>query len=64
MGMFGPKPGTWWTTSKKDPRFNMSGRDNVGGFMCPGNAEEAIKQKERELGVEAPDDLEFGYMKD
>lgn len=62
--MFGPKPGSWWTSSKKDPRFNLSGHDRVGGFMCPPAADEAIRAKERELGVKAPDDLEYGYMKD
>lgn len=62
--MFGPKPGTWWVASKSDPRFNMDGRDLVGGFRCPSSAREAFEAKVKELGASLPDDLEFGYMKD
>jgi hypothetical protein len=62
--MFGPKPGSWWVHSKSDPRWDCHGRDRVGGFACPPNAEAAIEAKKRELGCEPPDDLEYGYMKD
>jgi hypothetical protein len=62
--MFGPKPGSWWTESKSDPRFNLSGNGYVGGFVLPPDAVKALEQKAKELGVEIPDDLEFGYMKD
>jgi hypothetical protein len=62
--MFGPKFGSWWTESKSDPRFNMGGEGYVGGFCLPPDAEKALEAKKRELGVEIPDDLEFGYMKD
>jgi hypothetical protein len=58
------KQGSWWLKSETDPRFDASGRGIVGGFQCPEEAKAAIKQKEEELGVEAPEDLEFGYMKD
>lgn len=62
--MFGPKPGTWWLSSKSDPRWDCSGRDRVGGFMCPSDARAAIEAKKEELGCEPPEDLEYGYMKD
>ncbi len=60
------KEGTWWLKSESDPRWNCSGRDNVGMFMtveaCPPALLE-LKKKTKELGI-APKDLEFGYMKD
>lgn len=62
--MFGPKKGSWWVSSKSDPRFNCSGRGRVGGFACPAEAREFFEAKAKELGVPVPDDLEFGYMKD
>lgn len=61
--MFGPKPGSWWVSSKTDPRWNGSGHDDVGGFMMNESAEAHIKAKKKELG-KPPKDLEFGYMKD
>lgn len=32
--------------------------------MCPSDATDYIEKMKKELGEEAPDDLEFGYMKD
>lgn len=61
--MFGPKPGSWWLSSKSDPRWDCSGRDDVGGFQCPPEATAALEAKKAELG-EPPHDLEYGYMKD
>lgn len=59
------REGTWWTRSKKDPRFNMNGRGIVGMFALPEDAKVAIDKKCAELGLaEPPDDLEFEYMKD
>lgn len=56
--------GFWWVCSKKDPRFNVYGDGRVGMFACPPEAKRRIKELEEELGCEAPDDLEYGYMKD
>ncbi len=64
MSMFNVvSEGCWSISSEKDPRFNCSGSGLVGGFRCPSEAEAAIVRKERELGCERPDDLEFSYMK-
>ncbi|HEY4497079.1 MAG TPA: hypothetical protein VI432_02940 [Candidatus Paceibacterota bacterium] len=63
MGMFGPREGSWWLRSKKDPRWNTDGRAYVGGFLMP----EACRSKIDELKLrfgEPPEDLEWGYMKD
>ena len=63
MGMFGPKPGSWWIRCKSEPYWNASGTSYVGGFvMCP-EAEEAL-EKLKELYGEPPADVEWGYMKD
>jgi len=58
------KEGEWWLSSETDPRWNCSGRDYVGGFEMPAKASEALEEKKKEFGVEPPEDLEFGYMKD
>ena len=60
----GPVQGSWSIYSKKDPRWNISGRAMVGNFIMPREVEEALDQKKRELGEEPPDDLEWLYMKD
>jgi hypothetical protein len=63
--MFAPvRKGSWWVSSKSDPRFNSSGRGYVGSFTCPKEAREFFEKRAKELGVPVPDDLEFGYMKD
>ncbi len=64
MGMFGPKPGTWWVSSKSDPRWDASGRCAMlvsGGR--PKEVDEHIEAKRALLG-DPPDDLECGAMKD
>ena len=55
--------GSWWLHSEKDPRWNYSDRDIVGGFVMPMTCEAKIKELEEKFGKQ-PDDLEYGYMKD
>lgn len=66
MGLLGGivREGSWWVSSKKDPRWNTQGRGFVGGLLCPPDAESFLEEKKKELNCEPPDDLEFGYMKD
>jgi hypothetical protein len=54
MGMFGPKPGTWWVGSKTDPRWNGSGSAEVGGFAVPEEAKKHIEAMKRKLGKPRP----------
>jgi len=54
---------SWWTMSRKDPRFNIRGIGRAGFGICIGYRK-AIKDKGEELGVTIPDDLEIGYHKD
>jgi len=64
MGMFGPKMGTWWVQSKKDSRWNKSGRGE--GLVSSGGPKEMqdwIKECIEKFG-NAPDDVEYGFMKD
>jgi hypothetical protein len=64
MGMFS-KSGSWWYSSKADPRWNMEGRVAVMMVMCGvPEADEALAAKKKELGEEPPADLVFGCMKD
>jgi len=65
MGMFGPKSGSWWLSSKKDPRWNGSGSTDCLLFSAgpPPEVEAHLEQKRQELGS-PPDDLEWGGMKD
>jgi hypothetical protein len=58
------KQGTWWIKSKSDPRWNGSGRDDVGGFVINEKAQEHIDKLKKKLGEEPPEDLEYGCMKD
>ena len=58
------RQGTWSVTSKKDPRWDGSGRALVGMFMRPGEAVQHVEQKKKELDEEPPEDLEWGYLKD
>lgn len=63
MAMFGSfKEGSWSLRSKKDPRWNCSGRGIVGGFMCP-EANDAIEKLKKKYG-KPPKDLELSAMKD
>lgn len=55
--------GTWWIQSKSDPRWNISGRSEVGLMTMPQEAR-ALFEKMKELYGEPPDDLEQDYMKD
>lgn len=57
------RDGGWWLRSTIDPRWNSSGRGQVGGFVMPQEVKDEIERKKAELGEE-PADLEFGYMKD
>lgn len=64
MGAFGPKLGTWWVSSKIDPRWNKQGRGC--GLVTSGGPSEAwdwIEKATEEFGEE-PADLEIGFMKD
>ena len=63
MGMFGPKPGTWWLRSESDSRWNASGHTAVGGFAMPEEAKAELDRLEKQYGT-PPSDLEWGYMKD
>jgi hypothetical protein len=62
--MFGPKMGSWWVTSKIDPRWNSNGRGY--GLVCTGGPQDAHTWIElcREKYGTQPDDLEMGFMKD
>jgi hypothetical protein len=57
------KEGSWWIRSESDPRWNRSGRGQVGMFMVPAEAEAEKASLEARYGP-PPEDLEFGYMKD
>ena len=64
MTMFGPKSGTWWLSSKDDPRWDKSGKGDgllTGGY--PEEAEEWVKEGKEKYGI-PPKDLTFGFMKD
>ena len=64
MGMFGPKPGSWWLSSNEDSRWNCSGDSPfVGGFTMPDECEAKLEELKKKYG-EPPKDLEWGYMKD
>lgn len=63
MGMFGPKPGTAWLSSKIDPRFNVSISCNVGGFVMPPELEKEKVLLQEKYGF-LPEDLSWEYMKD
>ena len=54
--------GSWWVHSKKDARWNATGRDIVGGKTMPEKCREKIDELKKELG-EPPNDLEWGYIK-
>jgi len=64
MGFFDFLEGSWWIQSKKDSRWDCSGRSAcVGGFVIPQECKDKIEELKTQLG-EPPDDLEWGYMKD
>ncbi len=55
--------GTWWVSSKSNPKWDKSGVTEVGGFVMPREAKEHVKNMKKKLG-KPPKDLEWGYMKD
>jgi hypothetical protein len=58
------RSGSWYLTSKSDPRWNTGGRDDAcGGFEMPQECRVAIERLKEKLG-EMPADLTWGYMKD
>jgi len=61
--MFGPKLGTWYLSSKSDPRWNIRGKAFVGGFAMCSECLLALNDFKRQYGA-PPEDLEHGYMKD
>ncbi|GEM_PF-6146615 len=56
------REGTWWVRSKKDHRWNASGRAPVGGCVDGEECKEEIERLKQELG-DQPDDLQSGYNK-
>jgi hypothetical protein len=57
------KLGTWFISSKSDPRWNASGKALVGLFGIPDEAKNKVAFLKLEYG-EPPADLEWGYVKD
>ncbi|WP_157654474.1 hypothetical protein [Burkholderia ubonensis] len=58
------RPGSWWISSKSDPRWNESGRvETVSILSMPKEVKNAKRRLSRRLGA-APADLEWGVMKD
>jgi hypothetical protein len=53
---------SWWTRSSKDPRFNLSGYA-LSMWGAKDEVNKAVLAKEKQLGVQAPDDLEYGGNK-
>ena len=66
MGLLGEvlERGSWWLSSKIDPRWDCNGRGPCGGLVIPPSATEALERIKKELNEEPPEDLEYGYMKD
>lgn len=59
------RSGSWWVTSKLDPRWDKSGSSEfVGMFAMPEEAKQHIEDMKQKLQKEPPSDLEWGYMKD
>lgn len=62
--MFGPKMGTWYVHSDKDPRWNKTGR--ACGLVCDGGPQDMkdwIKECREKYG-DPPDDAVEGFYKD
>jgi hypothetical protein len=64
MSMFGPKMGTWWVHSDKDPRWNKTGRGY--GLVTSGGPSEMHDWIKfcKENYAPIPDDAEMGFEKD
>jgi len=57
---------SWSTSSKKDPRFNMSGYSS-GIWSAQAAMDDAIRAKAKALKIaidQIPDDIEIGAWKD
>jgi hypothetical protein len=62
--MFGPKMGSWGVESKKDPRWNKTGRGE--GLVCTGGPSEMhvwVDECKKNYG-KVPDDAEYWFYKD
>lgn len=55
---------SWSSSSKKDPRFNMSGRCAASIWTMHSEAMDAVAAKAKSLGVPVPDDVEVSGCKD
>ena len=42
--------GSWWLSSKSDPRWDCQGTGFVGSFSLPPEAKKALEEKKKELG--------------
>ena len=65
MSGFGPRfgeDGSWWLTSKSDPRWNCEGHDWVGGGFMPEECRKKLAELEKKFGKQ-PKDLKWGYYK-
>lgn len=49
--------------SESDSRWNVTGRDCVGGKAMPEKCKKKFEELQKEFG-EPPGDLEWGYLKD
>ena len=63
--MFSVKGGTWWYSSKSDPRWCCSGHVDVM-IITSGPPRDALEKYEemKKLYGEPPEDLYYGCMKD
>ena len=55
--------GNWWFKSESDKRYNGSGYGAVSMWGPPREAEEQLGALEKKYG-KAPEDLEWGFVKD
>ncbi len=54
--------GTWWMSSKSDPRWNDGGPAVVGPFAVSNLVDISIRNKRKKLG-NPPTDIEYGYAR-
>ena len=59
------KPGSWWVSSKSDPRWSKRGRTEGWAVMggMPPEARKVVEDLKKTLG-DPPKDLSYGFMKD
>jgi len=55
--------GSWYLTSKENPKWNSSGRSYVGGFVMPEPCRNKVEKLTKKYG-EPPADLTWEYFKD